>query len=76
MTTDRGKPNDWAAKYAAVDAAAKAIIDQEVSQREAKMARLKALREAQVVPQSDDMLKARGRKKGSAIKRAGSQRQG
>ncbi|GLS23038.1 hypothetical protein GCM10007874_60580 [Labrys miyagiensis] len=76
MTTDRGKPNDWAAKYAAVDAAAKAIIDQEASQREAKTARLKALREAQVAPRSDGMLKARGRKKVSPMKRAGSQRQG
>ncbi|WP_413991539.1 hypothetical protein ACMDCR_05430 [Labrys okinawensis] len=65
MTTDRGKPNDWAAKHAAVDAAAKAIIDHEVSQREAKTARLKALREARVAPPSDGKLKARARKKGA-----------
>jgi hypothetical protein len=48
MTEDRGKPNDWAAKQAAIDAAAKAIIDQEINERDAKTARLKAMREERV----------------------------
>ena len=47
MTETRSRPNDWAAKHAAIDEAARAIIDQEVASRDAKTARLKALREAQ-----------------------------
>ena len=49
MSQSGSKPNDWASKQAAIDAASKEIIDRERSEREAKTARLKALREATIV---------------------------
>jgi len=48
------KRSDWAAKNAAIDAAAKAIIDQETAARDAKTARLRALREARLAAACND----------------------
>lgn len=45
MSGGRGRPSDWAARHAASDAAARAIIDEESAARDAKTAKLKALRE-------------------------------
>jgi hypothetical protein len=46
MNDDEAKPSQWGARQKATNAAAQAIIDTEVAEREAKTERLKAAREA------------------------------
>lgn len=70
MSENKGYPNQWAARYAEINAIAQNRIDAERLAREQKTAKLKALRLAQDEPQPTPKVASKPHSLRNPIRRA------